>query len=167
MCVFQPHVPADFCIASVFGSRKRIFFAGISFLLFIATVFSTTNFMYISGIFVLHINCRTHGGVHVDHMKNTAEVTSEEIPTPKKIIVSMQQHIGAACEPIVKKGDKVTVGQLIADSQSFMCAPIHSGVSGEVTNIGTIIMPNGTSMSAYLIVFRKACHVSAELSTFW
>ena len=31
---------------------------------------------------------RTHGGVHVDHMKNTAEVTSEEIPTPKKIIVS-------------------------------------------------------------------------------
>ena len=89
---------------------------------------------------------RTHGGVHVDHMKNTAEVTSEEIPTPKKIIVSMQQHIGAACEPIVKKGDKVTVGQLIADSQSFMCAPIHSGVSGEVTNIGTIIMPNGAEI---------------------
>ena len=79
-------------------------------------------------------------------MKNTAEVTSEEIPTPKKIIVSMQQHIGAACEPIVKKGDKVTVGQLIADSQSFMCAPIHSGVSGEVTNIGTIIMPNGAEI---------------------
>ena len=89
---------------------------------------------------------RTHGGVHVDHMKNTAEVTSEEIPTPKKIIVSMQQHIGAACEPIVKKGDKVTVGQLIADSQSFMCAPIHSGVSGEITNIGTIIMPNGAEI---------------------
>ena len=89
---------------------------------------------------------RTHGGVHVDHMKNTAEVTSEEIPTPKKIIVSMQQHIGASCEPIVKKGDKVTVGQLIADSQSFMCAPIHSGVSGEVTNIGTIIMPNGAEI---------------------
>ncbi len=89
---------------------------------------------------------RTHGGVHVDHMKNTAEGTSEEIPTPKKIIVSMQQHIGAACEPIVKKGDKVTVGQLIADSQSFMCAPIHSGVSGEVTNIGTIIMPNGAEI---------------------
>ena len=89
---------------------------------------------------------RTHGGVHVDHMKNTAEVTSEEIPTPKKIIVSMQQQIGAACEPIVKKGDKVTVGQLIADSQSFMCAPIHSGVSGEVTNIGTIIMPNGAEI---------------------
>ncbi len=89
---------------------------------------------------------RTHGGVHVDHMKNTAEFESEELPTPKRVIVSMQQHIGAACEPIVKKGDKVTVGQLIADSTSFMCAPIHSGVSGEVTAIGTIIMPNGAEI---------------------
>ena len=89
---------------------------------------------------------RTHGGVHVDHMKNTAEFPTEEIPTPKRVIVSMQQHIGAACEPVVKKGDKVTVGQLIADSTSFMCAPIHSGVSGEVTNIGTIIMPNGAEI---------------------
>ena len=79
-------------------------------------------------------------------MKNTAETESEEIPTPKKVIISMQQHIGAACEPIVKKGDLVTVGQLIADSQSFMCAPIHSGVSGVVTNIGTIIMPNGAEI---------------------
>ena len=50
---------------------------------------------------------RTHGGVHVDHMKNTAETESQELPTPKKVIISMQQHIGAACEPIVKKGDKV------------------------------------------------------------
>ncbi len=89
---------------------------------------------------------RTHGGVHVDHMKNTAEFDSEELSTPKRVIVSMQQHIGAACEPIVKKGDKVTVGQLIADSDSFMCAPIHSGVSGEVTAIGTIIMPNGAEI---------------------
>ena len=89
---------------------------------------------------------RTHGGVHVDHMKNTAELETQELPTPKKVIISMQQHIGAACEPIVKKGDKVTVGQLIADSTSFMCAPIHSGVSGEVTNIGTIIMPNGAEI---------------------
>ena len=89
---------------------------------------------------------RTHGGVHVDHMKNTAETESQELPTPKKVIISMQQHIGAACEPIVKKGDKVTVGQLIADSTSFMCAPIHSGVSGEVTNLGTIIMPNGAEI---------------------
>ena len=89
---------------------------------------------------------RTHGGVHVDHMKNTAEFSTEELPTPKRVIISMQQHIGAACEPIVKKGDKVTVGQLIADSTSFMCAPIHSGVSGEVTAIGTIIMPNGAEI---------------------
>lgn len=89
---------------------------------------------------------RTHGGVHVDHMKNTAEIPSEVIPTPKRVVISMQQHIGAACEPIVKKGDKVTVGQLIADSKSVMCAPIHSGVSGEVTAIGTIIMPSGAEI---------------------
>ena len=61
---------------------------------------------------------KTHGGVRVNHMKNTAEIPSEALPVPKRVVISMQQHIGTACEPIVKKGDSVTVGQKIGDSDS-------------------------------------------------
>lgn len=89
---------------------------------------------------------RTHGGVHAEHMKNTADAPSEELPIPPRVIISMQQHIGAACEPLVKAGDTVTVGQKIADSDSPVCAPIHAGVSGKVKAIGTMLMPNGAEI---------------------
>lgn len=89
---------------------------------------------------------RTHGGVHVDHMKNTAESKSEVMPVPAKVVIAMQQHIGAPCEPIVKAGDSVTVGQKIADSLSAVCAPIHASVSGRVKAISTMLMPNGAEV---------------------
>lgn len=89
---------------------------------------------------------KTHGGVHVKHLKNTAESQSEIMPIPSRVILPMQQHIGASCEPIVKVGDAVTVGQKIADSVSAVCAPIHASVSGKVKAIGTMLMPNGAEV---------------------
>lgn len=89
---------------------------------------------------------KTHGGVHVNHMKNTAESQSETMPVPARVVISMQQHIGAACDPMVKAGDTVTVGQKIADSVSAMCAPIHASVSGKVKAIGSMLMPNGSEV---------------------
>ncbi len=44
----------------------------------------------------------------------------------------MSQHIGAPCNPIVKKGDRVLVGQVIGEATGFVSAPIHSSVSGTV-----------------------------------
>lgn len=89
---------------------------------------------------------RTHGGVHPAHMKHTADMPSEEMPIPPRVVISMQQHIGAACQPLVKAGDSVTVGQKIADNDSPVCAPIHSGVSGKVKAIGTMLLPNGAEV---------------------
>ncbi len=91
---------------------------------------------------------RTHGGIHAENIKNTSNSPSEEMPIPPRVIISMRQHIGAQCEPLVKPGDFVTVGQKIADSQSFVCAPIHSSVSGRVKSVGTILMPNGEEIKA-------------------
>ena len=104
---------------------------------------------------------KTHGGVRVNHMKNTAEIPSEALPVPKRVVISMQQHIGTACEPIVKKGDSVTVGQKIGDSDSPLCAPIHASVSGQVTAIGTMLMPNGTEVKTVEIAsdgLQTLCH---------
>ena len=90
-------------------------------------------------------------GVKVAHHKNTAELEVVRIPTPSKVVIPMQQHIGAPCEPVVKVGDEVAVGQLIGDSDKFVSAPIHASVSGTVTAIGDIKMPNGSVSKAVTI----------------
>jgi electron transport complex protein RnfC len=73
--------------------------------------------------------------IHVEHHKNTAECPTEKMPLPDKVYISMVQHIGAPCQPTVAVGDLVKVGQVIGDSEAFVSAPIHSGVSGKVLSI--------------------------------
>ena len=86
---------------------------------------------------------RGRGGVRVSHSKNTAEMPVERMPVPAKVVISMQQHIGVPCTPLVKVGDMVTVGQKIGDSDKFVSAPIHATISGKVTAVGDIKLANG------------------------
>lgn len=94
---------------------------------------------------------KVRGGVKVHHHKNTAELEVVRMPAPSKVVIPMQQHIGAPCEPVVKVGDTVAVGQLIGDTDKFVSAPIHSSVSGVVTAVGDIKMPNGILSKAVTI----------------
>ena len=73
--------------------------------------------------------------IHVSHYKNTSDCTTEVMATPDVVKISMSQHIGAPCKPLVAKGDHVKVGQLIGDTDAFVSAPIHSSVSGTVIAI--------------------------------
>jgi electron transport complex protein RnfC len=77
------------------------------------------------------------------HRKSAAEVRTRKIPTPKSVIITMSQSIGAPCEPLVGVGDKVKTGQLIADSEAFVSAPIYSSVTGTVTAVREILGING------------------------
>ncbi len=86
---------------------------------------------------------RGRGGVAVAHNKNTADMPVERLPIPEKVVISMQQHIGVPCTPVVKVGDEVAVGQVIGDSDKFISAPIHATVSGKVTAVGDIKLANG------------------------
>lgn len=92
---------------------------------------------------VLKSAAKVHGGVPVAHNKNTAEMPVERMPVPAKVILPMSQHIGVPCVPVVKLGDTVAVGQLIADSEKYVSAPIHASISGKVTAIGETVLPNG------------------------
>jgi len=47
----------------------------------------------------------------------------------------LSQHIGAICAPLVNKKDTVTAGQLIANADAFVSAPLHSPVNGIVKDI--------------------------------
>ena len=73
--------------------------------------------------------------IHLPHYSGSAEQLTRKVPVPEEVVISMAQHIGAPCEPLVKVGDRVRVGQKIGDTQAFMSAPVHASISGEVTEI--------------------------------
>ncbi len=76
------------------------------------------------------------GGVHPDDRKRyTAAKSIEVAPVPVKVIIPTRQHIGAPCAPVVKVGDLVKKGQVIAEAQAFVSSPIHASTSGKVTEI--------------------------------
>lgn len=75
------------------------------------------------------------GGVHPEENKLSASKPIEVFPIPKKAFVPLSQSLGAPSKPIVKKGDVVKVGQLIAQGESFISSNIHSPVSGTVAKI--------------------------------
>ncbi len=100
---------------------------------------------------VLSAVVKGRGGVSVSHSKNTQDCKIVRMPPPEKVVLPMQQHIGAPCDPIVKIGDEVKVGQVIADTDKFVSTPIHSSVSGKVVAIGDVKLANGSVAKAVTI----------------
>ena len=94
---------------------------------------------------------RTHGGAPVPHHKNTWREPSAVMPPPERVVIPMQQHIGAPCRPLVKKGDHVYAGQVIGDNDAFVCAPIHASVSGTVNGIVKVLLSGGQTTEAVVI----------------
>lgn len=74
-------------------------------------------------------------GVRLSHRKNTRDCPAVDMPLPKLVRIPMSQHMGKHCEPLVKAGDYVTVGQKIGDLDAALCSPVHSSVSGTVKGI--------------------------------
>lgn len=94
---------------------------------------------------------RTQGGARVPHRKNTSDKKSIIMPSPSQVVIPMSQHIGAPCKVQVAVGDTVYVGTVIGDCDAFVCAPIHSSVSGTVKSITKLTMPSGAAVDAVVI----------------
>ena len=75
------------------------------------------------------------GGIHVEEYKNTRNSRIETLPAPEIVSIPLSQHIGAPAAAIVKKGDAVTVGQKIGEVNGGLGCPVHSSISGTVTEI--------------------------------
>lgn len=92
------------------------------------------------------------GGTHPPHSKKATEgLAIERANEPKVVVIPMQQHIGAPCEPIVQVGDEVKVGQKIGEAKGFVSSPVHSGVSGKVTAIEPRLYSGGTAVTCIVI----------------
>lgn len=94
------------------------------------------------------------GGVHPDYRKEiTASLAVTKMKLPSKVVIPLQQHIGAPCEPLegIEVGAEVKTGQRIAESSGFVSAPIHASISGKITKIGLYNHPLGRPVQAVTI----------------
>ena len=90
-------------------------------------------------------------GIRVPHRKHTADSAPVRIEVPKTVTVPMSMHIGKPAKPVVKRGDEVKVGQLIAEADGFISAPVHSGVSGKVQKIDEMTTAMGFKVPCVVI----------------
>ncbi len=91
------------------------------------------------------------GGIHPPENKFSAGKSIETLPVPEQVAIPIAQHIGAPAKPVVKKGDTVKVGTIIAESAGFVSANIHSPVSGTIFKIDDIIDASGYRKPAIII----------------
>lgn len=94
---------------------------------------------------------RVKGGIHPNYNKITATMPIEVLDAPKEVVIPLSQHIGAPCEPIVKVGDRVLLGQKIGDSDKPVSSPIHATVSGTVKAIAPCWVSSGVRAPAIVI----------------
>ena len=92
-------------------------------------------------------------GVHVPDRKTTASLPIENMPAPEIASLSVSMALGKPATPVVAVGDKVKVGQLIAEASGPISGNVHSSVSGEVVAISSA--PNATGGTETYIDIRN------------
>ena len=91
------------------------------------------------------------GGIHPPENKLSAGKKITALAAPKQVIIPLSQHIGAPAQAVVKKGDLVKVGTLVAKAGGFVSANIHSSVSGKVNKIDNALDSSGYKRPAIYI----------------
>jgi len=82
------------------------------------------------------------GGVHpYEGKKFTEKKQIEVLPSPQKVFIPLQQHIGAPTTPLVEKGKEVKAGEKIGEVNGFVSTPVHASIAGKVTGIEDIDHP--------------------------
>lgn len=92
------------------------------------------------------------GGIHPDDGKRFSKDREVEPVMPHgEMVYPLSQHIGAPAKPVVKKGDFVLKGQVIAEAGGFVSAPVHASVSGTVKGIEPRFNPAGTKVDCIIV----------------
>jgi len=88
-----------------------------------------------------------HGGVHPEeHKQESSGLPSTRAPMPKRLVLPLQQHIGAKAKAVVQTGDKVLKGQLIAQAEGMVSAAIHAPTSGTILSVDLHSVPHPSGL---------------------
>jgi len=95
------------------------------------------------------------GGIHPHEGKGGKAITAGlpivTAPQPSRVVIPLQQHIGAPCKALVSKGDRVKVGQMIGEPVGGMSAAVHASVSGVVVDCQPAMTANGSQLMSVII----------------
>jgi len=93
------------------------------------------------------------GGLKIPtHKELTNAKPSLITPLPDLIILPLQQHIGTAAEPVIRIGDQVLKGQIVARAEGYVSVPVHASTSGKIIDIGDYSVPDSFGLKAPCIV---------------
>ena len=94
-------------------------------------------------------------GVHPDdHKRPAADQAVRVMPVPARLYLPLQQHLGGAARPAVLVGQKVKKGELIAEAQGMVSAPIHAPTSGTITAVTEITAPHPSGLTLPAIILE-------------
>ncbi len=89
--------------------------------------------------------------IHLQHRKNTANMAAVKMDAPKTVTLPTSMHIGAPATPVVKVGDHVDIGTLVAEQNGYVSSPVYATVSGTVKKIEPLGVANGSAAPAITI----------------
>ena len=99
---------------------------------------------------------RIRGGVHAEEHKalTASQAIVNNFPLPKKLYIPLQQHVGKPAEPLIRVGDEVLKGQLLAYSQGMISAPVHAPSSGIILDVNDYPAPHPSALPIRMIVLE-------------
>ncbi len=107
------------------------------------------------------------GGVHPREGKGlTEKLAVETMPAPKQVRLFLKQHVGAPCEPVVKKKDKVTEGDVVASTER-LGSPLHAPYSGTVKGVQNALHPLVGNAPAVVIVGDEEAEAKSYSRSDW
>ncbi|MFZ2450533.1 MAG: electron transport complex subunit RsxC [Methylovulum miyakonense] len=97
---------------------------------------------------------RIRGGVHAEEHKavTASQTIVNNFPLPEKLYIPLQQHVGKPAEPLIRVGDAVLKGQLLAYSQGLISAPVHAPSSGVILDVNDYPAPHPSALPIRMIV---------------
>lgn len=93
------------------------------------------------------------GGVKLrEHKRESTQSPVSQCSIPEVLVLPLNQNIGAPSRPIVKPGDTVLKGQVIAEAANTVSVPLHAPTSGTIQTIGRRPVPHPSGLPAQCIV---------------
>lgn len=92
-------------------------------------------------------------GVHPDdHKRPAADAPVRVMPMPARLYLPLVQHLGGPARPVVLVGQTVLKGQLLAEAQGMVSAPIHAPTSGTVAAVTEVTAPHLSGLALPAII---------------
>lgn len=89
--------------------------------------------------------------IPVPPKKNTMDMPSVRMSDVKSVTIPTQMHIGTPAKLVVKMGDMVKVGTLIAEANGELSSPVYASISGKVTKVPDYLTASGVAAPAVTI----------------